>query len=463
MYTSKRSIVTITALAFAAQLAAAPAVHAMAVKQFFSDVIDGLSNHAQSNSTPQDVVDPSSGGCKSCNQTTVGDSSLGNLVDSVNQAGNKLPNLQCKDLAVGQSRVVDVDSWDSPTTVEHKYKLTRTAENEYDVAFNLDFTTARPGSSAVEVAGMKDRVKNCLGWANKALRGPNGEALKLRLQDVGEKPPAPTVGIKIENAGLVSSSRSYAADIDCPTVTHELLHILGLVDEYDHSHGYNNDFVVLPESEKGKLNNGYLWDDKKKTWTRAVTSEEEVRRLRELAGYDYSCRVLGPEDSIMRDSLGAFAKVFGSGTGVVLAQCSCGAPPRVLASKSANPPQACEAVIDSIIKSHPDNCPPGTKASEIQTVKFEQFDHTKPMPTRIGPNSAQIVAYGDPTNDSVSLLKPAHFRAITRPGCTVNNEYYLCSADAYNGTKGGAGREKCSVRTLPDACSHDSHSWLEAK
>ncbi|NUM87847.1 MAG: hypothetical protein HUU37_01450 [Bdellovibrionales bacterium] len=422
-------------IVFAVLLALPSNASAMAVRQFFSDIIDGFSQGAQE--PPKDMVDPSSGGCKSCNRGTVVDPPLETLVDAAYRAGNKNSPFQCVDLEIGESRIVDADAHLSPTPVEHKYKLSRTSLTEYEATFNLNFTLAGRGTDPREEMRMRNRVKNCLAVANKALRGPSGETLRLRVQQPGERPAAPEVGIRIENPGLVNHSRGYAADIACPAIIHELLHLMGLVDEYDHSHAYGND--PAPAS-------GYLLDEKK---------EEATLSRREQAGYDYSCRALGPEDSIMRSSDKAFWKAFGLEQKAAATICSC--------EMAANT-SACHEGLSRALRDGLDQCPPNTSAYDPQVVDLEKIDLSQPQPMRTGPDSVQVVSYSGPLSPDVSLLKPAHFRAITNPGCAVNNEYYICSSDAYKGRGGGTGRENCAIRTPPSACSgKGNHSWIEAR
>ncbi len=116
------------------------------------------------------------------------------------------------------------------------YTIQRTGESAWKAIIAVDFI-ATPGVDMTP-GQMRRRVNTCLGQFNPHLKGPNGEQLEIVVTDSSGNgldprlvPPA-AKDISFLAAGARSNSQAYAADIDCPTILHELLHLLGLSDEY---------------------------------------------------------------------------------------------------------------------------------------------------------------------------------------------------------------------------------------
>ncbi len=87
-------------------------------------------------------------------------------------------------------------------------------------------------------------VRSCMDQQNGRMTGPDGQNISVRIID-GENLSPQTelkremgacispIEINIQSENSRSYSLSYAADIDCPAILHELLHLLGLHDEYE--------------------------------------------------------------------------------------------------------------------------------------------------------------------------------------------------------------------------------------
>jgi hypothetical protein len=66
------------------------------------------------------------------------------------------------------------------------------------------------------------------------------------------------------------------------------------------------------------------------------------------------------------------------------------------------------------------------------------------------------VPNGTAPADHTSALYPAHFRAVTEPGCgDVNKDYYDCVQNAYRNSKA----QGCLAK--PEACRWGKYKWLE--
>ncbi|HAZ11566.1 MAG: hypothetical protein A2X86_21620 [Bdellovibrionales bacterium GWA2_49_15] len=184
---------------------------------------------------------------------------------------------QCVSLATGESRVLNYDYRTSPTRVTQKYRLSRPEQKNFQVELNLAFTPAN------KAPDMQKHVNKCLKKANKKLSGPGDQKITLKLNN---DPLIPSVPIAIQPDDYRSNSANWEGDIDCETVTHELMHLLGLVDEYQEQwigHAYNVH-----------------------TGTISQVDDEDQARGRPF-GTMFDCRVLGPRNSLMSNQDAAFS------------------------------------------------------------------------------------------------------------------------------------------------------------
>lgn len=144
---------------------------------------------------------------------------LKSLLENVNE--NKTV-LDCLPLKIGDTK-------------SGYYTLKRVGDKSYDVLLNLSFSG---GSAASKASAMEERVRACASEVSQYLKGPNGEQLNLKVlnsEEVGklsgvERPKKRN--ITVEQAGFRSNSGAYEENIGCAVITHELLHLLGLLDEY---------------------------------------------------------------------------------------------------------------------------------------------------------------------------------------------------------------------------------------
>lgn len=342
------------------------------------------------------------------------------------QVVERAQNIPCEELPVGKSRVIEVHGYQSPSTIEHMYKLSRKSENEYEAVLNLRFLPTVGGAETSATFDesldqkMKAKVEQCLKIANKALLGPGGKKLSLRLSGNEEEPQAPQVDIRVAPADARADSRSYPEDITCATITHELMHLMGLVDEYEeHAMGYVIDSTGLAK-----------WVNENPTFTA------------------YDCRAIGSNESLMNLHYSAFYDVFGSGNPPERALCTCNNSLCVNRLKSG---------------SLADSLPPDELCPHGSTMTF----HEGPWPDSssdglIPKDKAQFfVVRGTTPREGKSLLMPAHFSAIVNPGCRENFGYYQCSVDAYRTSKDHKG-EGCALDPRPKHCvDGDGSHWFK--
>ena len=201
----------------------------------------------------------------------------------------------CAEIPPGKQKRVS-----SGTGLDREYIIRREKNGDYSVVLNLRFEAAQdykgPSTESDVPSHYKKEVLECLEKANPKMLGPNNEKLRIILE---EKPsgqsqcPEPERVIKIGRAGELSSSERYASDIDCPTVTHEILHQMGLCDEY------------LIEKR------GYIMDSKT---GEPVEEVENIHKVNPADGQKivlkYNCRVTQTKLSIMKHHYERWNSVF---------------------------------------------------------------------------------------------------------------------------------------------------------
>lgn len=176
--------------------------------------------------------------------------------------------LNCAPVNPGEHKVFQKDMKNYSST--GNYLLKRLNNGTYQVVLNVNFKQVSGGVSA---EAMLNRAKACLDEASPYMKGPNNEQMGIAVISPeeaqklpsGERPNPYT--ITIEGPSHTSHSLAYNQDVNCSVITHEMLHLLGLCDEY-----------------------------------------KETRA--EFAKYQNNCRIVTKVPSIMRD-LGVYEKATG--------------------------------------------------------------------------------------------------------------------------------------------------------
>lgn len=328
--------------------------------------------------------------------------------------GDIVEQAACRDLDVGEKKVVNFETSDSPSTVEHKYILEKVKPDEYRVKLNLHFKEDKmfPDKPTKVGRRMQTRINKCLEDINPKLRGPDGEKLKIELIPWAEKHLPEYKDIKslisvTNDKEAMPHSHGYRSNEECSVILHELLHLMGLVDEYPYR-------------------------------------EEDM--------FKADCRAIGPADSVMQEVSAV------DWESMVVRICSCGDPKK------------CQAYSKEEIKTMKE-CPYGygtMTTGGYFLLKGETADGDRleakvvsriagievPM-VEIKPNEFRLPleSVGRIPN---SVLYPAHFRSIIFPGCRAKNSvYYSCARDAYHQPWKWVG-----CREKPAICS-DSQEWLK--
>jgi hypothetical protein len=154
------------------------------------------------------------------------------------------------------------------TSIPTKYELSRDGWGRIQVKLFLEFIDREAAGGYLPLSSaMRTRTERCLQEANPYLLGPNGERLAFVLASAEEtRSSALRQLVQVTAQAVRGESTLWVSSWGCPQIFHEVLHKGGgLVDEYAEPH------------------------------------------------YDFSCRSLGPEDSMMVDPVRAYEAVLGQG------------------------------------------------------------------------------------------------------------------------------------------------------
>lgn len=376
--------------------------------------------------------------------------SVANSTDVIGPIFETMSNLMtaasCAPLAVGETVPV--------THSEHAFMLRRLpgSRPSFEAVLNINFVDSKNGkqtpAAADTVAAYHALVNRCISAVNPYLNGPNGEHLKVRLYESGESGPTPptmTIQTTPDLPAGRESSGAWSLKLGCPQLTHEIMHILGQVDEYpENGAGYvlkpNGDllFIMGGTAETGLG----IWD----------------------------CRALGPIDSIMYDPVSAFSH---SSASHDVATCSC-------SEDDFDKPKEYQACLRALTKmtETADTCPDAVTNNdhvyndlvpdEMDKYRQQAGDladsSSGPNRFRRDANSVTIVNDNPAPTDRKgykSLLYPGEFQYIVNPGCASKNRVFdLCSNNAYGTSREHYG-SGCSPAT-PKECAQGKLDWLTA-
>lgn len=148
------------------------------------------------------------------------------LIDDLEQIN------QCSELPVGEHKVVDESVFNSPSGIRQHYLLEKIDPKNFRATLALDFGDDEKGEK------MHADVAKCLDNMSNYFTNDKNEKIKVKIisKEDREKMPInkrpPVVNIGIGEKGMRSHSSKYAEDASCGTMTHEVLHLMGLCDEY---------------------------------------------------------------------------------------------------------------------------------------------------------------------------------------------------------------------------------------
>lgn len=397
------------------------------------------------------------------------------LGDILNKIKDAAQSVKCIDLKEGEVKVVNAYDGQGMTNTGN-YTLKKIGDNKFQAVLNMDFYNHAAQKTSPDQ--MMDRVRSCLKDVSPYLKGPNGEQLEilpLTTTEVAKLPaserPAPN-RIGIEKPGFRSHSRMYMEDLDCPTITHEVLHLFGLCDEYKEQWlgaGKNYDCRIVPKIASVMKNQNEAFakavpetkscDCSKAPCSTIMNSGDEdlksfylARGFFELTDYQYRNAFCNTKYLPSQ----TYSKLVQPGRrGLVLknTERSVSVEHRQFDDKY---PQVARSIVTC-------QCPTGEREQECLNglSSIIQFADSKET-VKWCPSYTNTVstAKGDKTSNGEielmdgtlkivnkpewpSLLHPSHFERILGGGCSAKGaEYSECARDAYNNGECRA-PEKC--------------------
>ena len=344
--------------------------------------------------------------------------------------------LNCRPLDIGGKTVVSDQSSASLTKISRDYILKRVNETTYKIILNIKFneySLLRQIKHLVDKTEtskekqMRQKVNSCLSLMNPYLKGPNNQRIEIELanintQDVDEQKIRNEILISEENDFQVHS-KAFKLDMDCPVILHELLHHLGLVDEYAE-----------------------------------IRSESVLNR----ANIDKSdCRITGVSSSIMNEASLMPLEQFMKRTklSVVTGEvCSCvelNRCPQKMPDKECKTPGYKKEFRKIVV---PESANMSVIESSIVYNSTYGVGQSTPLKNSTLLN-LKVVRYDQVPKDSILL--PAQFRMIVQPKCqTLNSRYAKCASRSRIGTRNilpGINFSSCDP--APDFCQNGE--WLQ--
>jgi hypothetical protein len=127
----------------------------------------------------------------------------------------------CREYAVGESR-----------RLFSRHLATKLEDKKYRIQIAVEFRAA-PQVATDQAGFMREKVKACYKTAG-ALKAADGNELSFELLENASTSPlkVPPYTINVYIGGIRENSGNYSLEMDCPTILHETLHLVGLTDEY---------------------------------------------------------------------------------------------------------------------------------------------------------------------------------------------------------------------------------------
>ncbi len=354
----------------------------------------------------------------------------------------------CSELKVGApAKIIRRDFISSLSGVSQSFQISRDSETEFTAEVNLRFKT----ELLINTETALQEAQSCLTDFQPFLLGPNNEKLKIKIsKSMYLKPQEVSLGKVILN-----SPDQFTYPLNCGLVLHEVLHLFGLVDEYDQN-------VSTPELLR------------------------RTNRLGDQLRAKYDCRVIAKEDSVMKLQNNLIPKLLPTYT-FEADFCQCKAVGGVCvesfknfkfnsnacpknfkiihtnpvsdSAKTRPPDGEMGKILDLILKIRSLK---GESAYAFSKSDNEILERNFTYPEFIFPlSTSKLIAENPPKINSI--LKPAHFRFITNPLCLKKNKNYLtCARRAYmtslaHGGDVHEGTPFCPA--LPTVCNDDQ--WLQ--
>jgi hypothetical protein len=386
----------------------------------------------------------------------------------------------CADLNPGQAKVFKQDVNNQYATGD--YLLKRKSNGDYQALLNVDF--AQSNNSTVSSSSMMNRAKNCLAIASTIMKGPNGEKLELSLLSSADMNALPDdqrpnkKKISIEGPSFKTNSLNYNQDADCAVITHEMLHLLGLCDEYAEDRPYyakQGWICRVITTAPSVMRNHQVYDQALPTETSCTCSNKTCTSLMNSSDNDnikiytgqtaLSIIPIDFKKSYCEDSENDYGDIKDSPSKSILIKQDTSnkfvLETRSIASYNLKPFYA------TFKKTTTCRCPPGDdaclqgKKEILQRAKTPNFTDICPPYADLIKSESKVASSGYSFQNNVlkivrkpvikNILQPAHFYKILSGTCPGKaDRYNECAAFAYkNGNK--------SACNVPSRCLDNNY------
>ena len=148
----------------------------------------------------------------------------------------------CGDYSIGEERIKSSTGYGGGG-----YTIKRESNSDYTANLFIEFVPSafydnEDQVSRDQVQGhYAQRIQSCIDRANPHLKGPNGQKLSIIIKTPSANACVPKNTITIWDTWSLDEAQAlnYPSNINnCRTTTHEILHVLGLADEYGSSDTY---------------------------------------------------------------------------------------------------------------------------------------------------------------------------------------------------------------------------------
>lgn len=343
----------------------------------------------------------------------------------------------CQAIPIGDS-VVIVDeekiSMSAPELPQRKFILSRKNAKTFQAIINFRFVEDSAVRQLQDLVSdtetskenkMRERVKCCLNQVNPYLKGPNNQKLEIILADRKSKNPnfnkietAITVG---EGKNFQVHSLAYSQDMSCKTIIHEILHRLGLVDEY--------------------------------VETRSNLADGTKLNARNCRSHSNDSSIMSVVDSLNEEHFMNRAKQMTVSGEVCTCEDIYNCPRQSESSNCDEPGYKKEFRKINVA----DNIDPQMQSNLLAANPGLGMMSSSPqIPSKV--LNMKTVRYDSVPRDSILL--PAHFRYITKPLCKKENiKYTTCAERSNKGSSNGfLGLGKRNCETPPPYCRDGE--WL---
>ena len=165
----------------------------------------------------------------------------------------------CSEYKIGEERHFIITPIQSAILPYTYYRIKRESENHYKAFVTLKFSVhislLYEGSLPAPIDQMhsyyiEEKVRPCISEANLKMKGPHGEILEIVIEDAYQVDSCmPKYSVQIGSRYALRNAKYYHMNMDCSSTTHEIIHLLGLWDEYlEGRYARNYDCRVVQEN-----------------------------------------------------------------------------------------------------------------------------------------------------------------------------------------------------------------------